>query len=70
MFDDATISIPCPSCGEQTEQTIGWLKTHDHLACPACQKIITLEKEELLSGLKRAEKSLAEFQRRISKLGK
>lgn len=70
MFDDAAISIPCPGCGEKTEKTIGWLKTHNHFACPACQKIITLEKEKLLSGLKSAEKSIADFQRSIAKLGK
>lgn len=70
MFDNATISIPCPSCGKESQKTIGWLKAHDHFTCTACDQTITLEKEQLLSGLKSAEKSLADFRRSLGKLGK
>jgi len=33
MNEDATVPIPCPTCGEKTEKSLGWLKTNDHFTC-------------------------------------
>ncbi len=58
MFDARTITIPCPNCGQQTDKTIGWIKNHDDFICPGCDRTLTLDKEDLLSGLDAAQKAL------------
>lgn len=70
MFDSATISVPCPSCGYKSEKSIGWLKSNDHLRCAGCGKDIALDADELRSGLKSVEDSLADIKRSVQKLGK
>lgn len=69
MFDSATISVPCPGCGEKTDKTISWLKANRHFRCNGCGRDVALDTEELRSGLKAAEKSLADLKRSIEKLG-
>lgn len=70
MFDNATISVPCPGCGHKSEKSLGWLNANDHFLCQGCGRNIQLNTEELRAALKSADKSLADFTRSLIKLGK
>jgi len=32
-LDKEIVDIRCPRCGHVTQQTIGWIKTHDNFVC-------------------------------------
>ncbi|MBY5585326.1 hypothetical protein [Rhizobium leguminosarum] len=70
MFDKQTIDIPCPKCGHETTKTIAWIKAHNDFVCAKCGSMITIDKEEILAGLKKAKASLAKFGKSIGKMGK
>ncbi len=70
MFEDAEIGIPCPKCGHETKQTVGWLKANTEFTCPSCGSVIEVEAEELLTGLKKADKALADFRKTLRGFGK
>lgn len=69
MFDSQTLRIPCTTCGQETEKTVGWIKTHDHFTC-ACGQPIRLDRNQFLGEIRKAEKAVADFRRTIGKLGK
>lgn len=69
MLDNKTLRIPCTTCGQETEKTVGWLKAHDYFTC-ACGQGIRLERDQFLGEIRRAEKSIADLGKTISKLGK
>ncbi|EXL06228.1 hypothetical protein BG46_15740 [Brucella anthropi] len=70
MFENQTIGVTCPKCGNQIEQTIAWLKTHDKLTCGGCGSDIVIDSEKLFSGIKEAEKAVSKFRKSIRGLGK
>lgn len=70
MFDTASIDIPCPGCGHETSQKVAWLKTHDEFTCAGCGSTVRVDAKQFRTGLKTVEKSLADFQRQLRKLGK
>lgn len=37
------ISFQCPSCGQDLRQTIGRLKTNEHMVCTGCQIGINID---------------------------
>ncbi|WP_411906297.1 hypothetical protein [Rhizobium mayense] len=70
MFDNKSISIPCPGCGQKTSKTIAWIKANDNFICDGCGRPITIKAEELLSGLEEAKKAIADFKRNLRGIGK
>jgi len=68
MFDTASIDIPCPACGKKTPQKLGWLKTHDNFTCAGCGHTVTVDAEQLRTGLKSVEKAVADFRRKLGRL--
>lgn len=70
MFDDAKIPIPCPSCGKEAEETVAWLKTHDHFNCAGCGATIRVEAEKLLAGLTKVDQSIDKMLSGLRNLGK
>ncbi len=70
MFKDAEISIPCPGCGHKTAKSIAWLEKNKQFTCDGCGKEVTVEAEQLLLGIKKADKTLADFRKKIGRLGK
>lgn len=70
LFDKAEIAIPCPQCGHESKKTIGWMKSHENMQCPGCGSVITLDSAELKKGIASAEKSLKDFGKNLSRLGK
>ncbi len=69
FFDQSEIAIPCAKCGHQTQKSIAWLKANAQFVCAGCGQVIRLESEELLRGIKKAEKSIADFVRDVSDTG-
>jgi hypothetical protein len=69
MFDNQTISIPCPECGHKTRKSIRWIRAHDEFTCQ-CGVVIRLERDKLLAGLEKAEGAIANLKRRLRNFGK
>lgn len=36
MSDDQTVSLQCPHCGHETQQTLAWLYDNATYACTGC----------------------------------
>ena len=34
--DGQPLAIPCPNCGHETRETIGWFKRHGEYDCTGC----------------------------------
>lgn len=65
-----TIDIPCPHCGQKLRQTIGQLKTKSSLTCKACKGTFDLDATDLRRKVAGVEKQLADFARKLGRLGK
>lgn len=61
MFEDKSVSIPCPKCGHKTDQTIGWLKRHDHFTCSGCGSSIKLDSNQFRTGISDVENSIRDM---------
>lgn len=70
MFEKAEIGIPCPKCGHKTEKTVAWIKANDSFTCGGCGSTVTVDTENLLAGLQKAEKSVADFRKKLRGLSK
>jgi len=69
FFNQEAIEIPCSACGKKTKQSIGWLKRHKEFVC-SCGTVIGLNTDQFRRALQEAEKSLADFERKIADLNK
>jgi len=65
LFDEQSLSIPCPQCGHETAQTIGWIKANGDFNCAGCGQAITLDSEELLGALNEIDEIAAQIPRDI-----
>lgn len=70
MFEKVKVGIPCPKCGHETEKTVAWIKSNDEFICEDCGSTVTVEKENLISGLKEVDESIAEFRKGLRRIGK
>jgi len=70
MFEKAKLGIPCPACGKKTEKTVAWIKANDEFVCAGCGGNVSVDRKELLAGLKKADKAVAEFRKSLGKFGK
>ena len=68
ILDDATIPIPCPGCGQKTEQSIGWIKARDKFTC-ACGAIINLDNDQFREELAKIDRATGELERALKSLG-
>ena len=55
LFDDAEVTVACPTCGHETEQTVGWLHTHDEAICPDCGKPFLVDSAQAIVALQECE---------------
>jgi len=69
MLDNKTLRIPCATCGQETEKTVGWIKANDHFTC-ACGQGIKLDRDQFLGEIQKAEDALASLSRTVSDIGK
>lgn len=66
IFDNQTLPLPCPNCGNQQHKTVAWIKANDTLHCP-CGTEIRLDREQLLDGLRSVENRLKDLQNAFRK---
>lgn len=69
-LDSQAIEFACPHCSRKNTQTIGKLKSNPQLTCRACGQAFTVNANELRTGVQKIEKSLADLQRALGRLGK
>lgn len=69
-LDDHTLDIPCPGCGEKSEQTFGGLKDNPDFTCTQCGAVIHIKPDELRAITEGVQKKVDELARMLSKLGK
>jgi len=67
LFDGKSIPIKCGGCGHKNEKTIAWIKRNDSLRCAGCGANIELQRDSLLKGLDKAEKTLADLRSNLRK---
>lgn len=70
LFEGRTIKFPCPHCGQEITQTIGWITAHDRMDCPACGGGIGLKSEGLREGVQKANEAIDKFRESLRDLGR
>jgi hypothetical protein len=58
ILSDPEVSIPCPTCGKRTEQTISRLKCHPSYVCVFCGKTILIDAWGLPDQVSQADKMI------------
>ena len=61
FFSDVPFGFPCPHCGHQFEQLLGWFEVNDYFICPNCTERTNLNAAHIRKGLKEARESLKLF---------
>ncbi|CDM59914.1 hypothetical protein LPU83_pLPU83a_0073 (plasmid) [Rhizobium favelukesii] len=67
MFEDVEINIPCPGCGQKTKKSVAWLKANKQFTCDGCSNAVTVDAEKLFAGIKKADKTLADFRKKLAR---
>jgi hypothetical protein len=62
QFDAHALEIPCPQCGQKHKKTVGWLKSHQDIAC-GCGGTIAVDSRDLHRKLADVEKQLKDITR-------
>lgn len=65
-----TIKVGCPACGFKKPLQLGKAQREKHFVCPSCGERVELSFDALEKTQKTIDKSLADFQRSLSKFGK
>jgi transcription elongation factor Elf1 len=69
-LDRQEVSILCPGCKRENITTVGWIKANDVVHCAGCGKNITLQRNNFLPKLEKAEKAVDAFLEEVRTLGK
>ena len=70
LFDSSVVKIPCPKCGHEQPQSIGWLKSHNELICASCGNKVAIDNREFIRIFEEMEKALADLRGTIRDLGR
>lgn len=73
LLDNHQIELACPQCGRKFKERLGRLQNNQNIRCPGCGTNISVSTSSpggLTKGLHTVDKSLAELQRSLKKLGK
>jgi uncharacterized Zn finger protein len=62
---DATVNIPCPQCGEKTEQTIATLELSPRIRCEACGVMYAVDGRKILKRVREAQDAIDAQKRRL-----
>jgi predicted RNA-binding Zn-ribbon protein involved in translation (DUF1610 family) len=57
-IDAHVVKFQCPSCGYDLEQSIGRLKSADHMQCPSCGVGINIDTNRLADAAEEIHKAL------------
>jgi len=52
------IRFQCPNCGQDLKQTIGWLKTNEHMTCSGCGIGINIDTNRLAKAAEEIQKAI------------
>ena len=52
------IRFQCPKCGHELRQTIGRLKTSEHMICPGCHIGINIDTNRLANAAEEIQKAI------------
>ncbi|MCD0160114.1 hypothetical protein IHN63_02210 [Deinococcus sp. 6YEL10] len=69
FFDGVQLNVPCPNCGHEVPQTLGWLKRSPEWVCVGCGRTVQLDAEQVARSVKEMEDAVADLQREFKKLG-
>ena len=67
VLPDASIPVPCPKCGEKSQQKVSRLKTSPKLTCGACGVSFAVDAKQLPAGIEKANKALSDFRKMLGK---
>lgn len=67
--DSHTVDIPCPACGQKTQETIGGLKAQPHFTC-VCGQAISVDLSKVEQAVFGAQKLLDDFSAGLGKIAK
>lgn len=65
MFETQQVGLPCPKCAHRAEKTIAWIKANDDFLCEACGTHVSMKSEQLLAGIKKAEKGIEKLRKSL-----
>jgi ribosomal protein S27E len=66
MFENASVDLSCPGCGNKMPKTLGWITSHKEIVCSGCGETIHLEADQLSRSLKELNKTLDRFPKQIT----
>lgn len=69
-IDSRTITVTCPKCSEEMQETLGRLKNDAHLVCSGCGQKIFVDAAGFRDGVASVEKSLDDLRRKLRDFGK
>ncbi|WP_315928887.1 hypothetical protein [Mesorhizobium sp. SP-1A] len=49
-FNDDEIGVRCLFCAHETRKTVGWIRAHTQMECPACGTIVDIESKNFRVG--------------------
>ena len=52
------ISFQCPNCGHDLQQSIGRLKTSEHMTCPGCDIGINIDTNRLANAAEEIQRAI------------
>ncbi len=67
-FDSAEVTVTCPKCAHEFQETIGRLKDDPKIPCPGCGVVLNFESKGLRDGIEEVEESVEDFRRSIGKM--
>jgi hypothetical protein len=56
--DSNEIKFQCPKCGHDLQQTIGRLKTNEHMTCPGCSIGINIDTNRLAKATEEIQRAM------------
>ncbi len=65
MFENVELGIPCPGCGHKTPKSIGFIRANSVLVCAGCNEVVTVKGDELIAGLDKADRSIADLRNKL-----
>ena len=56
--DAHVVKFQCPNCGQDLEQSIGQLKSNEHMRCPGCDVGINIDTNRLANAAEEIHKAI------------
>ena len=69
LLDKAPLELACPSCGRKLKTTIGAARRSPRLRCPSGHEI-EVDASQFDRELKKVDRSLADFEKSLKRLGR